>query len=189
MIWKQVFLLLILTSGLGAEIIELKAKINFLPKKSIGIIFNQSGTKYYNETNINEIKSGETIISFRVNDYVPDSFASALVLGSEGQVAFASVQKLANLEDSAIVNLPECQEPVSEDYSQQKGLLAELVELRLQRQELQKLKLKEYLKPEFTNELIALEKKYGIQEIELLTPQTAPEVLNLRLFRLINAIK
>ncbi len=189
MILRQIFILFILASGLSAEIIELKAKINFLPEKSIGIIFNQAGTKYYNETNINEIKSGETIVSFRVNEYPEDSFASALVLGKEGEVAFASVQKLANLQDSAVINLPECREPLSEDYTQQKGLLEELVKLRVQRQELQKLKLKEYLKPELVTELIALEKKYGIQEIELITPNTPPEVLNLRLFRLINAIK
>ncbi len=189
MILRQLFILFVLASGLSAEMIELKAKINFLPEKSIGIIFNQAGTKYYNETNINEIKSGETIVSFRVEEYPEDSFASALVLGKDGQVAFASVQKLANIKDSAVVNLPECKEPVDQDYASQQGLLDELVKLRLQRQDLQKLKLKEYLKPEFVNELIALEKKYGIQEIELITPNTAPEVLNLRLFRLINAIK
>ncbi|MCO6429894.1 MAG: hypothetical protein J5J00_03460 [Deltaproteobacteria bacterium] len=167
---------------------------NFQVHSAVGLIFTQGKTLQKNVEQVDQGDEDTMVVTFSydASEDGGDSYASAMVISSEGDVRFGDIKLLAgSLTNRSFYSLPDCppKELSRSVHQEQTGLIESLVEIRAARREAHQLRIKTVMSGPFLEKLRRLEKGFGFQYNKPLSPNlTAFELMN-RLSRLVNAIK
>lgn len=170
--------------------ITFEVKSSIEPSTAVGLIMNSDGIVQKPGAEITKESPGVLKVSFLIDsgDIKPNTFASAIVYSSEGDMALSSVRAL---QANAILEVPVCPpEPVVvQNVSNQIGLLQSLVSVRGARRENAKARVKELLSGDLLETIKKLEKGFGISFNSEISSDIHPLELIDRLTRVLHAIK
>ncbi|MEY4667318.1 MAG: hypothetical protein RL518_17 [Pseudomonadota bacterium] len=174
--------------------INLRVEAKPEPKKAIGMVLSAGTTVEIPDTTIKKIGEKLYLISFVVDRNIirKDSVATAMAFDENGNVTFANVSpELLSESKSLLSRIPECppEDPSAAVKLDQKGPLEQLVDVRLERAELARLKISRMLDEQFMFKLQRFEDAFGLDKSEELNANLPPEVLVDRLSRITHAVK
>jgi hypothetical protein len=171
---------------------------NSEPASSIGFVISQRGTAQKLKT-IVEPTGAEGLFQaafpYTKDDYAGDAVSTALVINSDGSVAYGDMVSLREgAPGSVLLDIPACSDidhaRVNEIMSTgQHSLIQSLVRIREERRELLKSQVASKLQGPFLIRLRKLEAGFGLNHNSSISPEMSAMELNDRLTRLIHAIK
>lgn len=177
-----------------ARTVEVHVPTNMAVTNAVGLLMTGGRTIQKAVASMNQLAEDVLVVTFPYDaaELDGESFASALVVGAEGEVRYGEVKLVAgNLTSKSFLTLPEC--PAKEVSKlighDQTGLIESLVEIRAARREAHQLRISTTMQGAFLEKLQRLEKGFGFLYAKKLAPDLPPTELADRLSRLTNAIK
>lgn len=184
-----IFILLISnTTALLADNIYLSAELNYTPHKAIGIVFNEQETKYYHNAKVNHVQLNNYQVEFEIPASSNKDYASAIIMSSEGDMTFATVQRLGSRSIN-LLNLPICREKVAGDFTANASALKELVKIREENKNQKKQLLRKILTPITILKLNKLERSLGFNYPVPIHAEMNPAELAIRMNSILSGIK
>jgi hypothetical protein len=162
--------------------------------KATGIVFSASSSFEVPQTTITKIgdKLFEVAFSVPRSKIQPDTVASAIATDESGSVVFAGVTPaLASEALDLLASVPECP---GEDSSRaitttSPGTLKQLVDVRSERMEIVRLKLRRAMEGNVLAKLIKFEEAFGLTRPDSLSADLPPAELYERLSRIQHALR
>ena len=178
-------------ASLQAEKYEILTSSASKPQKAFGLIFNNTGTNLINETNIKELPGQKDLysVSFESDLSQADSFVSAILIDQDSKQSYSSVISAQTALRADLSKLPLC-EAFSDipDLNSQSELLSQLVSVRTKIRDHELSLIVKELDDISLALLSAKEKELGLNNSKALSASIPAEELNMRLFKLLNAI-
>ena len=178
----------------GDLVVQVNVATSFEPKEAVGLILSSSGVAERPSINLQKVKDGLLLVSFTYSktDVKKDSFATAMVISANGDIAFGDVKALyGSSPKTSFYAIPQCppdQNKVSIDRSKF-GALETLVHYRTERRETYKKEIQEILSGPFLEKLKKLENGFGLTRGRPLSADLDPFELIDRLSRLKATVK
>lgn len=195
--------LLALSQTVGAQAIDMPSstapvtvRVESKPNivRAIGIVFSSRASFEVAETVVTKIGDKLYEVRFAVprSNLQPDSVASAMAVDENGANVFASVTPAIAAEaQDLLMSVPECP---GEDSSRAittttPGTLKQLVDVRAERMEIVRLKIRRSMDENVLAKLRKFEEAFGLTRTEALTPDLPPAELIDRLSRIQHALR
>ncbi len=167
--------------------VQLEAKPK--PVKATGILFSTTATSEHQNAEIQMIGDKLYSISFRVPKSAirPDSLASAYGVDENGKVSYASVRPVQSAQAVLdIASIPRCKDANIDQIATitNVGTLRQLIDVRMQRIEIIRTKLKQALDGVRIEKMRKFEEAFGLPHNEPLSATLPPLELYERLSRI-----
>lgn len=160
------------------------------PIAGVGLLMKQNGVVQKPDVKFSRLEKGLWKASFVIDSAEAEeaSFASALLVSSDGDIASSNVKAL---REALSPSVPKCAPAAAASVPQdsQVGALQSLVQVRSARRDNAQARVVEMMKGEFLETLRKLEKGFGLSQSKELGPSLPPVELIDRLDRIKNAIK
>jgi hypothetical protein len=159
-----------------------------------GIVFSSRSSFEVADTNVTKIGDKLYEISFAVprSKIQPDSVASAIGTDENGGTVFAGVTPALSSEALDLLSsIPECpgQDSSRAISTTSPGTLKQLVDVRAERMEIVRIKLRRAMDGNALAKLAKFEEAFGLHRSEELSPDLAPAELFDRLSRIQHALR
>jgi len=175
--------------------VTVKVKVEMKPdaSKAVGLVISTTETLQIPETTVEKVGDKLFDITFKVDRSVlsADSVATAMAFNAAGDIAFANVTPVMDIDAASIASIPDCpaEDPSFAIQFNQYGPLQQLVDVRTERAELARFKISKVLTPDFAHRLTELENALGLKRSEPLSSSLPAGELVDRLSRLDHALK
>jgi len=179
----------------GSGPVTVKVKVEMKPdaSKAVGLIISTTETQQIPETTIEKVGDKLFDITFKVDrsSLSADSVATAMAFNAAGEIAFANVTPVLDIDATSIASIPDCpaEDPSFAIQFNQYGPLQQLVDVRTERAELARFKISKLLTPDFAHRLTELENALGLKRPDPLSASLPAGELVDRLSRLDHALK
>ena len=175
-------------------IVQINVPHHFEVKEAVGILLSGTTVTEKPALDIRKINDGLSVISFGYakGEAKQDSFATAMVVASNGETAFGDVRSVfGTASKGSFYSIPQCPRdklPRTIDASKT-GAFETLVNFRSQRRDTYRKELAEKMNGTFLSDLQKLEKGFGMTRGKQLDSDLNPIELIDRLSRLATTVK
>ncbi|MCB0309691.1 MAG: hypothetical protein KDD42_00565 [Bdellovibrionales bacterium] len=184
----------ILPGSLSAEQVEILVESTFEPHTAAGLLLSNAKSIQKPNPQVRKYDDSQYLVSF---DYEPselkgDTVATAMIVSSDGKVAFGDVTPILKAGFSPLVlNLPRCAhtETTKVTLQGQYALIESLVNIRSNRLKVLKQGIKKKMSGNLLTRLQNLERGFGLERIRPLSSELPVSELVDRLARLQVAIQ
>ena len=193
-IWGALISCLLSAPAFSAqEVAEVLIPTKLEPTQALGLLISPNGVQQIANTEMIKSEKGELIVAVPYDEdkTLPGTLVTAMVFGKSGAFAFGAMRELPPKGvRPAPAEMPLCpEEPAGPELTHAMTSIQKLVEIRGKLVETNQHRVVGMLNEELLNKLKKLERGFGLEREQELSPHMDPFLLVDRLDRILNALK